>query len=218
MGANAHVTALSLDNVRASGEGLALIARALAVPTCAVRVLCLSEERLSERACEDLARSLAANRSATAVTLRNLELTDAMVVSVARALRTCGALTRLHLEGATVRHEGARWLSSAVFANTTLTDIALPGNAIADAEAASLMAMMAVAADGRRGVTALDLSHNRIAEAARHIGGLLMLSTTLTSLNLRYNGINIEGVLDIADGLDKSTVRARVRACVRVFM
>ncbi|KAL0208034.1 hypothetical protein P9112_010621 [Eukaryota sp. TZLM1-RC] len=122
--------------------------------------------------------------------------------ALARALESNSTLTQLNLSDNNIADEGASSLARALESNYTLTQMNLSDNNIADEGASSL----ARALESNYTLTQLNLSDNNIAdEGASSLARALESNYTLTQLNLSDNNIADEGASSLARALESNS-------------
>ncbi|KJE92022.1 hypothetical protein CAOG_03058 [Capsaspora owczarzaki ATCC 30864] len=130
------------------------------------------------------------------------QIGNADAKAVAEAIKVNTTMTELKLGGNLIADVGARAIAEAVRANCTLTVVDLTENRIGDAGARAFAETLKV----NNTLTKLDLDENQIGDAgAQAIAEALKVNKTLTTLGLWQNQIGAAGAQAIADALKVNT-------------
>ncbi|KJE92014.1 hypothetical protein CAOG_03051 [Capsaspora owczarzaki ATCC 30864] len=130
------------------------------------------------------------------------QIGNADAKAVAEAIKVNTTMTELKLGGNLIADVGARAIAEAVRANCTLTVVDLAENRIGDAGARAFAETLKV----NNTLTKLDLNENQIGDAgAQAIAEALKVNKTLTVLYLWHNQIGAAGAQAIADALKVNT-------------
>lgn len=188
---------LSCNNIRVSG-GTAL-AGALESNTTLTSLDLHSNALLSSA--RAFATMLLRNQSLTHLNLRTNGIGANGAAALAKALGTDQCrLTSLNLRDNSIMAVGAAALAVALKANPVLKDLDLSENLIKEAGAATL----AEALGSNGSLTALNLRYNGLRSGALQVAKMLMINTSLRSLNLAQNDIDGKGVRAVAKALSEN--------------
>lgn len=158
----------------------------------------------AEEEFELLLDALQKNKSLTRLVFTNSKLCSVCAIKIIEALLGNKMLRELNLAGNDFFTDGARAIAVLLETNDTLTALDLRNNNIG-AEGARVIFD---ALRNNRRLIRLDLRYNQIGQIG--IGGIeaianfLRTNTTLTGLNIAYNGFNVEGIQIIAEALSEN--------------
>jgi len=185
---------LSLINTSLTDNGLKALAEHF--EKYGVKVLDLSQNRITSASMEELGKGIAANQTLTEISLENNEINDAGIVALAPNVGPKVTLTKLNLNGNKISTQGVEALAEHLSnADHPLPELQLARNALDDSSCSALAKLLS----SNPSIIHVNLSGNKIGNR-----GVQTLTQALSSpncavatLDLSHNEIGIDGALAI---------------------